>query len=85
VTAEYFEQVGIGLWDQQNEAAMNGAIKENGMEIITLSPEEADRWITLVEPVQQDFVSRMNKQGLNGQEILDKVKALADKYNQQFE
>jgi TRAP-type C4-dicarboxylate transport system substrate-binding protein len=85
VTEEYFEEVGISLWDQQNEAAKNGAIKENGMEIITLSPEEADRWITLVEPVQQDFVSRMNKQGLNGQEILDKVKALADKYNQQFE
>lgn len=84
VTQEYFEQVGMGLWDKQNEAAMNGAIKENSMEIITLAPEEADKWIQLVNPVQQDFVSRMDKQGFKGQEILDKVKALADKYNQEY-
>lgn len=83
-TQQYFEQVGMGLWDKQNDAAMNGAIKENGMEIITLSPEEADKWIKLVGPVQQDFVSRMDKQGFKGQEILNKVKALADKYNQEY-
>jgi TRAP-type C4-dicarboxylate transport system substrate-binding protein len=84
VTRQYFEQAGMGLWDKQNDAAMNGAIKDNGMEIITLSPEEADKWIQLVSPVQQDFVSRMDKQGFKGQEILDKVKALADKYNQEY-
>ncbi|HNX29340.1 MAG TPA: TRAP transporter substrate-binding protein [Syntrophomonadaceae bacterium] len=84
VSREYFEQVGMGLWDKQDEAAMNGAIKDNAMEIITLTPEETDKWIKLVGPVQQDFVSRMDEQGLNGQEILDKVKALADKYNREF-
>ncbi|MDD3894557.1 MAG: TRAP transporter substrate-binding protein [Syntrophomonadaceae bacterium] len=84
VTEQYFEQVGMGLWDKQNDEAMNGAIKDNGMQIITLAPEEADKWIELVTPVQQDFVSRLDKQGLNGQEILDKVKALAAKYNLEY-
>lgn len=84
VTQKYFDQVGMGLWDTQNEAAMQGAIKQNNMEIITLSPEEADKWIKLVNPVQQEFVTKMDKQGLKGQEILDKVKALAAKYNQEY-
>ncbi len=84
VTAEYFDQAAMGLWDKQNQAAMNGAIQENGMEIITLPQTEADKWIEMVDPVQQEFVSNMNKQGFKGQEILDKVKALADKYNQEY-
>lgn len=84
VTADYFEQIAIGLWDKQNQAAMNGAIKENGMQIITLPQAETERWIKLVNPVQQEFVSNMNKQGFKGQEILDQVKALADKYNQEY-
>jgi len=83
-TAKYFDQVGAGLWDKQDAAAMNGAIKENGMEIITLPPAETDKWVKLVNPVQQDFVTRMNDQGLKGQEILDKVKALAAKYNKEY-
>ena len=85
ITQKYFEEVGIGLWDQQNEAALNGAVQENNMEIITLSPAETEKWIELVEPVQQDFVQRMDKQGLNGQEILDKIEALADQYNKELQ
>lgn len=84
VTEDYFNKAGMGLWDKQDEAAMNGAIKDNKMEIITLSPQEADRWIKLVEPVQKEFVANMDKQGLKGQEILDQVKALAKKYNQEY-
>ncbi len=84
VTQKYFDQVAMGLWDQQDEAALNGAIKQNGMEIISLPAAEADKWIQLVTPVQQEFISKMDKQGLKGQEILDKVKALAAKYNQEY-
>jgi len=84
VTAKFFDEVAAGLWDKQNQNAMNGAIKENKMEIITLSPTETERWIKLVEPVQVDYVTRMNKIGVDGQKTLDRVKELADKYNQQY-
>lgn len=84
VTTEYFEQTAAGLWDKQNQAALDGAIKDNDMEIITVPAVETERWIELVNPVQQEFVSNMNKRGLKGQEILDQVKALADKYNQEY-
>lgn len=55
------------------------------MEVITLAPEESQRWINLVQPIQDDFVSRMNTQGYQGQEILETVKRLAEQYNQEYQ
>ncbi len=82
INEKFFEEVAAGLWDKQNEDAMKFAIDEEGMTEIVLSPEESDKWIGLVEGIQEEFVVEMNKQGFAGQEILDTVKALADKHNQ---
>jgi TRAP-type C4-dicarboxylate transport system substrate-binding protein len=84
INQKYFEEVAIGLWDQQNEAALKWAVEQKGMQVIELSPEESTRWIHLVEPIQQEYVDKMNGMGLKGQEILDGVKDLAAKYNEQF-
>ncbi len=84
VNKEYFEAVAIGLWDKQNEDALKYAIDEQGMEVIPLSQEEADKWITLVKPIQDEFIARMDAGGQSGQEILDTVKELAEKYNQEY-
>ncbi|PKM78840.1 MAG: ABC transporter substrate-binding protein [Firmicutes bacterium HGW-Firmicutes-15] len=84
LTEKYFDQVGMGLWDKQNETAMSGAIKQNNMEIINLPQAEVDRWLNLVAPVQQDYVDRMAKLGFNGQDILNQVKAKAEKYNKEY-
>lgn len=84
VNEKYFEEVAMGLWDKQNEAALKWAVDETGLEIIELPEEEAQQWISLVKPVQDDFVTKMNEKGLDGQQILDTVKQLADKYNQEY-
>lgn len=84
VNEEYFEKVAMSLWDKQNEDAMQYAVDEQGMEIITLSPEESQQWISLVQPIQDDFVARINAKGDPGQEILDTVKRLADQYNEEY-
>jgi len=84
VNEKFFEEVAMGLWDKQNEEALKYAVDENGMEVITLSDEEQNRWIELVEPIQDEFVANMDQKGLNGQEILDLVKDLADQYNNEF-
>jgi len=83
VNKEYFD-IASGLWDQQNEAALKYAVEEEGMQVINLSDEEIRQWIKLVTPVQQEYIEAMEKLGLNGKEILDTVKALADKYNAQY-
>lgn len=85
VNQKFFEEVAIGLWDMQNQAALTYAVDQEGMQVINLPPAEASRWIDLVKPVQDEFVATMNQKGLNGQEILDTVKKLADKYNREYQ
>ncbi len=85
VNKEYFEKVAISLWDKQNEDALTYAVDEQGMEIITLAPEEAEKWISLVQPIQDEFAARMDGEGNKGQEILDTVKKLAKKYNAEYQ
>lgn len=80
VNESFFEEVAAGLWDVQNEKALNWAVEEMGQEVITLSAEETARWIAIVEPIQEDFVLRMDQLGFPGQEILDTVKGLAEQY-----
>ena len=84
VNEKYFAEVAMGLWDMQNEAALKWAVEEQGLEVITLPREEVDRWIALVKPIQEEYVANMNSKGLNGQEILDTVIGLAEKYNQEY-
>ena len=85
VNQEYFEEVAMGLWDMQNQSALQWAVEETGQEVITLSDEEAQRWIELVQPIQQGYVEKMNTRGLDGQAFLDTVKELADEYNRLYQ
>lgn len=84
VNEEFFDKVAMGLWDKQNEAALNWAVQEKGMQVITLPAAEQEKWIDLTKPIQDEFIAKMDKQGLKGQEILDSVKKLADKYNAEY-
>lgn len=84
VNEEFFENTAMGLWDWQNQEALDYALNEMGMELIELSPAEAERWIRQVEGIQQEYVANTEAQGLPGQEALDLVKSLAEKYNQQY-
>jgi len=81
INDKFFNEVACGLWDRQNEAAYSYAVNEKGMKVIELAAEEKEAWINLIKPVQDDFIAKMDSQGLNGREILDKVLALSDKYN----
>lgn len=84
VNKKFFEEVATGLWDKQNEAAWKYAVEEKGMKEIKLSQEETSNWIALVKPIQDEYIASMKEKGLPGQEALDLVKSLAEKYNQQY-
>jgi len=85
ISKEYFEQVAIGLWDMQNEAALKWAVDEKGMEIITLTEQEQQLWMELTDPIQNEYIQSMNKLGHPGQEILDLVKDKANYYNELYQ
>ncbi len=80
VNERFFEEVAAGLWDAQNEDALEWAIAETGQEVIELDEEEMERWIERVRPIQEDFVSKMNELGHDGEKILETVKRLAEEY-----
>jgi len=79
-TAQFYEEVGIGLWDMQNEAALDWAVNEQGMELIELTDEEKQVWIEKVMPIQKDFAASLNDKGIDA-DVLGVVNELADKYN----
>lgn len=84
VNQKYFEQVAMGLWDKQNTDALKWAVDEKGMQVINLTEAETNKWKETVMPIQEEYIANVNKQGLKGEEIIATVKALADKYNQQY-
>ena len=85
INQEFFDEVAAGLWDKQNRDAMKWAVEEQGIQIIELSPEEKDRWISLVKPIQDEFIHRLDKLGYSGQEVLMTVQNLVEKYNQEYQ
>ena len=82
-TADFYEEVGIGLWDMQNETALDWAVNEQGVEIIELSDEEAAIWIEKVMPIQDNFVAALKEQGIDT-DVMSVVNELADKYNEEY-
>ncbi len=80
VNEQFHQEVAAGLWDKLNEEALEWAVAETGQEVITLSDEEQQKWIDIIQPVQGDFIGRMNEQGLPGEEIMETVKRLAGQY-----
>lgn len=85
INEEYFEQVGAGLWDSQNEDALKWATEEEGIEVITLSEEETDLWKSFLKPIQDEFVNKMQEQDIEGQEILDAVIQKSEEYNAEYQ
>ena len=82
-TAEFYEEVGIGLWDMQNEQGIKFAVDEQGMEVIELSDEEAAAWMDKVMSVQDEFSANLEKLGIDS-DALQVAKDLADKYNAEY-
>lgn len=81
VNKKFFDEVGMGLWDKQNEAALTYALDEQDIQEIKLSEEEANRWIELVKPIQDEYAANMDAMELDGKSILETVNQLAEKYN----
>jgi len=79
-TEKFYDEVGIGLWDMQNEVGIKFAVDEQGMEVIELTDAEKAIWIEKVIPIQRDFETSLKDQGIDD-DILSVVKRLSDKYN----
>ena len=67
----------------KNEAAwVNEGLKERGDQFYYLPPEEKAKWKERMKPVYGQYIAALNKKGMNGQEILEKIMAISEKYRQ---
>ncbi len=73
------------IWDSQMKAnGIDYGVKEYGMEILRLSPEDNEKAMALMQPLLDDYIARMNEKGLPGKEIVDFVKKEAAKYSKMY-
>ena len=71
------------IWAAHQQEGLDFA-KDHGVEIIRLSPEENARWIKTLQPITAKFIADVEAKGLPGKEIVDKVKALCQKYDEMY-
>lgn len=83
VNERCFNEVAASLWDRQNEKAIKWVVEEMGIEIIELTSEEKAKWLNRVRSVQEEYIRAVNDMGIDGRKVLNTVKQLADKYNNQ--
>lgn len=68
VNEEYIEKQGK-VWDEIDKVGRDATIKL-GNKIITLSPEEDQRWEKAVRPLLNDYKKAMKEKGLPGEEVI---------------
>lgn len=66
--------------DNHVKEAMEWSVKEQGVEIITLPPEEMARWNKLLEPIVYNWVQKMMGKGIPAQQIVTDIRTLIQKY-----
>lgn len=60
--------------------AIERAVKENGLEVITLTPQEMARWNKAIQPVRDEYIKNMESKGLPGKKVLEETERLFAKY-----
>lgn len=83
VNEEFFEKA-VELFSGLMDEGLRYAVEEHGVQEIHLTEEEHARWEEALAPLIDRHIEELNKQGLDGQLIMDKIRELADKYNKEF-
>ncbi|MDO9534249.1 MAG: TRAP transporter substrate-binding protein [Bacillota bacterium] len=66
------------------EAGLQYGIKEHGVEVVTLSPEEDALWRTKVEPIVGNWIEKTKAAGLPGQEIVDSIRKIDEEMSKKY-
>ncbi|GAW92536.1 TRAP transporter substrate-binding protein [Calderihabitans maritimus] len=80
----------MALWtgeylDEHVKEAVDWAIKEQGVQIVTLSPEEKAKWDAELASLQDEAVEKLEAQGLPAREFMDRLYELRDKYSKEYQ
>lgn len=78
------EEIIPTYFDQANEDGLQYGIDESGMEVINLPEDELQKWLEVLSSYNQKYAEDLDSKGLPGTEVLERIKALAEQYNEQY-
>lgn len=67
--------------DENIQESIEWSKEEHGTQIITLSEEEKFKWDEIINPIQDEYVDKLEKDGLPAKEYKEKLYELIDKYS----
>ncbi|MEW6138936.1 MAG: TRAP transporter substrate-binding protein [Thermodesulfobacteriota bacterium] len=70
--------------DQHATDAIKWCKDTQGVEFITLSPEQKKEWMAKLEPLKDQYLERTKEAGLPGKEFLQDLLALKEKYDKEL-
>lgn len=73
-----------GYLDDYVQEVIEWAQAEQGLEIVTLSPEEAARWDEIVRPFAEQAAAEAEAKGLPGNEFLARLYELTEEYSRLY-
>ncbi len=82
VSEEYVMEYGR-LRTDHTLAGQEFGVEEHGLEVIELSPSEEERWLEEIEPVVENWIQQKEAEGLPGEEIVETVRELDEKFTQE--
>lgn len=68
INQEWIEKQGR-MWDEIDKEGKDFSLKR-GNKVVTLSPEENQRWAAKAQPMVDEYVSKMKEKGLPGEEVV---------------
>ncbi|NLY38322.1 MAG: TRAP transporter substrate-binding protein DctP [Firmicutes bacterium] len=83
VNEEHFEAISTVFDDIYVEGMKFGL--ENGLKTIQLTDDEYERWIEKLQVCKEKYAEDLNKKGLPGDEAIQKLEELVQKYLVEFE
>lgn len=69
--------------DKHVKESLEWSIKEHGLQIITLSPQEKEAWDNKLQPLQDKQVADLKAKGMPAEEYKDRLYELIDKYSKE--
>lgn len=67
--------------DTKTEEAVQWAIDEEGLEVVSLEPGEKEKWDEIITELQDEYVQSAAEQGLPAEEFRDRVYELIEQYS----
>lgn len=67
--------------DEHVQESLEWSIEEEGLEIVSLSASEEEKWTKIISKFQDEAVEKAEDKGLPGKEYKDRIYELLDKHN----